>query len=65
MNFNLEKLPYDLGALEPHISKETLEYHYGKHHQSYVTNLTIDRKYKSKKRQLRKSHQKKRSWHLQ
>jgi len=28
-----------MNALEPHISKETLEYHYGKHHQTYVTNL--------------------------
>ncbi|MFQ5829662.1 MAG: superoxide dismutase [Candidatus Methylomirabilia bacterium] len=35
----LPKLPYDLDGLQPHISKETLEYHYGKHHQTYVTNL--------------------------
>lgn len=39
MSFELPKLPYPLDALEPHISKETLEYHYGKHHQTYVTNL--------------------------
>jgi superoxide dismutase, Fe-Mn family len=39
MAFELPKLPYALDALEPHISKETLEYHYGKHHQTYVTNL--------------------------
>lgn len=39
MSFELPKLPYTLDALEPHISKETLEYHYGKHHQTYVTNL--------------------------
>jgi len=39
MTFTLPKLPYELDALEPHISKETLEYHYGKHHQTYVTNL--------------------------
>ncbi len=39
MNFELPKLPYELDALEPHISKQTLEYHYGKHHQAYVTNL--------------------------
>lgn len=39
MTFELPKLPYDLSALEPHISKETLEYHYGKHHQAYVNNL--------------------------
>jgi superoxide dismutase, Fe-Mn family len=32
-------LPYALDALEPHISKTTLEFHYGKHHQAYVTNL--------------------------
>lgn len=32
-------LPYALDALAPHISKETLEFHYGKHHQTYVTNL--------------------------
>ena len=37
--FELPKLPYDMNALEPYISKETLEYHYGKHHQTYVTNL--------------------------
>lgn len=35
----LPKLPYALDALSPHISRETLEYHYGKHHQTYVTNL--------------------------
>lgn len=35
----LPALPYALNALEPHISRETLEYHYGKHHQTYVTNL--------------------------
>ena len=39
MAFELPQLPYDMAALEPHISKETLEYHYGKHHQAYVTNL--------------------------
>jgi len=32
-------LPYARDALEPHISAETLDYHYGKHHQAYVTNL--------------------------
>lgn len=37
--FVLPELPYTLDALEPTISKETLEYHYGKHHQTYVTNL--------------------------
>ncbi len=39
MSFELPPLPYDMNALEPHISAETLEYHYGKHHQTYVNNL--------------------------
>jgi Fe-Mn family superoxide dismutase len=39
MAFELPKLPYGLDELAPHISKETLEYHYGKHHQSYVDKL--------------------------
>ncbi len=39
MTFELPKLSYELDALEPYISKETMEYHYGKHHQTYVTNL--------------------------
>lgn len=39
MQHELPKLPYELDALQPYISKETLEYHYGKHHQAYVTNL--------------------------
>ena len=39
MQHQLPPLPYALDALQPHISKETLEYHYGKHHQAYVTNL--------------------------
>ncbi|CAM5790546.1 superoxide dismutase [Fe] [Castellaniella caeni] len=39
MAFTLPQLPYALDALAPHISKETLEFHYGKHHQGYVTNL--------------------------
>src|SRR5579872_2351826 len=39
MTIELPKLPYALDALAPTISKETLEYHYGKHHQAYVTNL--------------------------
>lgn len=37
--FTLPTLPYALDALEPYISRETLEYHYGKHHQTYVDNL--------------------------
>lgn len=39
MPFTLPALPYALDALTPHISKETLEYHYGKHHNTYVVNL--------------------------
>ncbi|MEY4083469.1 MAG: superoxide dismutase [Pseudomonadota bacterium] len=39
MEHALPPLPYALDALAPHISKETLEFHYGKHHQTYVTNL--------------------------
>jgi len=35
----LPPLPYPLDALAPHVSRETLEYHYGKHHQAYVSNL--------------------------
>lgn len=37
--FELPKLPYEMNALQPHISQETLEYHYGKHHKAYVDNL--------------------------
>jgi len=39
MTHVLPPLPYEKNALEPHISAETLEFHYGKHHQTYVTNL--------------------------
>jgi Fe-Mn family superoxide dismutase len=39
MPFELPKLPYTLDALQPHISKLTLEFHYGKHHQAYINNL--------------------------
>lgn len=39
MAFQLPPLPYANDALAPHISQETLEFHYGKHHQTYVTNL--------------------------
>ena len=39
MAFELPPLPYAKNALAPYISEETLEYHYGKHHQTYVTNL--------------------------
>ena len=39
MTIQLPALPYAIDSLEPHISKETLEFHYGKHHQTYVTKL--------------------------
>ncbi|MBY9065341.1 superoxide dismutase [Hyphomonas sp. WL0036] len=39
MAFTLPELPYARSALAPHISEETLNFHYGKHHQAYVTNL--------------------------
>jgi len=39
MSFTLPPLPYAQNALEPHITANTLSFHYGKHHQTYVTNL--------------------------
>jgi Fe-Mn family superoxide dismutase len=39
MAYELPALPYGKNALEPVISQETIEFHYGKHHQTYVTNL--------------------------
>ncbi len=39
MEHTLPALPYATDALQPHMSKETFEYHYAKHHQAYVTNL--------------------------
>lgn len=39
MKFTLPELPYSKDALLPHMSVETLEYHYGKHHNAYVVNL--------------------------
>ncbi len=39
MTFELPPLPYSKSALEPHMSVRTLEFHYSKHHQAYVTNL--------------------------
>ena len=39
MAIELPALPYAKNALEPHISAETIDFHYGKHHQAYVTNL--------------------------
>ncbi|MDE0119330.1 MAG: superoxide dismutase [Bdellovibrionales bacterium] len=39
MSITLPELPYNKKALEPHISEETLDYHYGKHHIAYVNKL--------------------------
>ena len=39
MEHTLPALPFAMDALAPHMSKETFEYHYAKHHQAYVTNL--------------------------
>lgn len=39
MAIQLPELPYDLSALEPHLSRENLELHHGKHHNAYVVNL--------------------------
>ena len=39
MAIELPPLPYDRTGLEPHISAETLDYHHGKHHKTYVDNL--------------------------
>ena len=39
MAHQLPELPYAMNALAPHISQETLEFHYGKHHNAYVNNL--------------------------
>jgi Fe-Mn family superoxide dismutase len=39
VKFELPPLPYAKNALAPHISEETLEFHYGKHHQAYMNNL--------------------------
>ena len=39
MAFELPSLPYEKDALAPYMSSETLDFHHGKHHQTYVTNL--------------------------
>ncbi len=41
MEHKLPELPYSKDALAPHISAETLEYHYGKHHQTYITKSPV------------------------
>ena len=38
-DYTLPPLPYDFGALEPHIDARTMEIHHGKHHQAYINNL--------------------------
>jgi superoxide dismutase, Fe-Mn family len=39
MAFELPSLPYDKGALEPHMSAKTVDFHHNKHHRAYVTAL--------------------------
>jgi Fe-Mn family superoxide dismutase len=41
MAYSLPSLPYATDALEPHIDKQTMEIHHGKHHNAYVTNLNL------------------------
>ena len=41
MSFELPSLPYANDALAPYMSSETLDFHHGKHHQTYVTNLNL------------------------
>ena len=49
MAFELPNLPYANDALAPYMSSETLDFHHGKHHQTYVTNLNNLVKSKKKK----------------
>ena len=39
MSFDLPEIPYEKSALEPYISAKTMEFHYGKHHKTYIDNL--------------------------
>jgi superoxide dismutase, Fe-Mn family len=39
MKFELPQMPFEINDLEPYISRKTLEFHHGKHHQAYITNL--------------------------
>jgi Fe-Mn family superoxide dismutase len=41
MTFQLPKLPYAKNALEPYVSRETLDFHYGKHHAMYIAKLNM------------------------
>ena len=61
MAFELPPLPYSKSALEPHMSERTLDFHHGRHHQAYVTNLNNLIKGKPEERQsledlIRSSH---------
>ena len=44
MPYELPPLPYPMDALQPHISRETLDYHHGKHHAAYVSGLNAQTK---------------------
>ena len=50
--FVLPKLDYEMDALAPAISKETLEFHYGKHHQTYINNLNSHQRHDVRSRVL-------------
>ena len=49
MEHQLPQLPYAKDALAPHMSAETFDYHYAKHHQAYVTNLNPDQGHRVRK----------------
>jgi len=67
MTITLPNLPYDKKDLEPFISENTLNFHHGKHHQTYVTNLNnliadTDLANKSLEEIINISREKKPSW---